>query len=283
MSLQFLGNSIFSKGTRNMKGEKGMTSLGLVIIAISILSVIALTLFFFPSLQFTLNISDRSWTRATTIAQIVIAVFAFLAFIYTYFANERSEKLFVGANIPLIDVTPIGVGQTPGDKGTYFTTTFFEIANYSGFKAFNIGIDLKYGDKPWILEWMKADTERAGKNHGQKIIDGRAYMSAPPILLKELGSGDSKKEKITLEPLSVSGMLDLKKEVCDRDTHDLPVWVRITWQNKKKHVFDEIHRYKLICTTAGNPSDPNQIGYSFAFIPEGIIYKKDTKYALSKD
>jgi hypothetical protein len=265
-----------------MKGENGMTSLGIVIIVICILSIIALTLFFFPSLQFTLVISDKSWTRATTIAQILIVVIAFLAFIYTYFANERSEKLFTGANVPLIDVTPIGVAQAPGDKGTYFTTTFFDIANYSGFEALNIGIDLKYGERPWIAEWMKADAERNKKKPGQKIIDGKLYASAPPIFLKELGPGDSVKEKIKLEQRGVTGMFDLEKDVCSQGTNGLPISVRVTWQNKKEHVFDEVHRYRLICTIASNPLDQNQ-GYSFTFIPEGIIYKKDTKFALSKD
>src|SRR5437879_5693173 len=58
--------------------------------------------------------------------------------------NERAEKLFTGQNQPLIDVTPITIKQVYVSGDTQ-AVTLFSIANYSGFKAHDIAIDLKYG------------------------------------------------------------------------------------------------------------------------------------------
>jgi hypothetical protein len=42
------------------------------------------------------------------------------------------------------------------------------------------------------------------------------------------------------------------------------VQIRVTWENNRGHVFDEIRKYKLLCTKT-------EIGHAFTFIPEGII------------
>ncbi len=243
-------------------------------IYLCILSIIILILYLSPSSQFTLAISDQHWTRATNIAQIIIAFFAILAFSYTAIANKRSEKLFTAANTPLIDVTPVGVAQAPNAQGIYFTTTILNIANYSGFKAFDIGIDLKYGKNAWITEWIKADKEKNDKNPGERIIDGKPYPSAPQMFITELEPGDSKSEEIKSAQVTITGMFDLEKDVCSQGARGLPVLVRVAWKNDKGHVFDEVHRYRLIGTPITYPS---QFGYSFTFIPEGITSKKGSK------
>jgi hypothetical protein len=252
-------------------GEKKMTPLGIVITGIFILSIAAIFFYFkSPSFSSQINIRDIG-----TFAQIAIAFFAFLAFIYTFIANERSEKLFTGANLPLIDVTPIAVGQVPGEKGDYFTTTFFNVANYSGFDAYDIGIDLKYKGA-WIVEWLKADKDSKGKPTGQEIVDGKTYISAPESKIPELKAGDTRQAELQIEKsgLAIAGQYDLEKEVCSKGEEGAPVFVRVSWRNKQNHIFDEVHRYKLVCTKA----DPG--GYSFTFIPDGILSKKDSKFGL---
>jgi hypothetical protein len=53
-----------------------------------------------------------------------------------------------------------------------------------------------------------------------------------------------------------------------------PIQVRVWWQNKQGHTFDEVHQYTLVCTLDRDEKD--RLGYAFTFIPEGIISRKDT-------
>jgi hypothetical protein len=185
-------------------------------------------------------------------------------------ANARAERLYVGQNRPLIDVTPIGISQNVA--GTH-ATTIFSIVNYSGFKAYNIGIDLKYGDNSWILEWIKARDEKTAKGNGEGVVRERWYLSSSNTIIREIDPGETKESDEEGKNIVITGSLNLESDVCAKGNSGLPVLVRVTWQNLNHHVFDEVHQYRLICTKDTKLTDPGG-GRAFTFIPEGIVSKK---------
>jgi hypothetical protein len=179
-------------------------------------------------------------------------------------ANERSEKLFVGQNMPLIDVTPMEVIQ----EGTQAMTTF-TVQNYSGFKAYKIGLDLKYGDHSWILEWRKASDEKSQKRQAKGVVADKFYSLSPQVSIEELGPGESIDKDKEGKRIGIKGALNMEKDVCGDGKEGMPVLVRVSWQNENQHTFDEIHAYTMLCTTAGDG------GRAFTFVPQGIVSKKD--------
>ncbi len=191
--------------------------------------------------------------------------------IYSHLANQRAERLFVGADRPLIDVTPIAIRQRLPART--HAETLFSIANYSAFPAYKISLDLKYDEIGWITEWLKANLESVGKGDAKGVVGDKWYPSPPELpsapRLSKLARGEKAQWSLT-------GALDLENGVCPKKNKGLPISVRVTWQNdpNKGHVFDEIHRYTLICTVNTGGVPPT--GISFTFIPEGVIAQKDT-------
>ncbi len=216
----------------------------------------------------------------------------------THQSNERAEKLFVGQNKPLIDVIPISIIQGERKDGTKMCATRYSVVNYSGFDAYNIGYDIKYGSD-WISEWVKAKDsikeiakKKADDNKKEKVekrvILNHSYISRPKVIIPKLMSGETIGGDFKWPPLDASGELDFKRlpryasgefdleaHVVDKD-EGFPVLMRVTWENKSGHVFDEIHKYKLLCTDVGQ-------GLSFTFIPEGIISQKNMESRTGLD
>ncbi len=180
-------------------------------------------------------------------------------------ANERTARLFIGQNRPLIDVTPIAIRQVHVSDDTQ-VVTFFSIANYSGFSAFDIAIDLKYGGYSWILEWRKARTDRDGKGKATGVELDKIYSLPPNPQISELAAGDRTEFPSQGSLQGISGSLSLEP-LCN-SADGLPVWVRITWRNENRHIFDEIHKFTLRCTTDG------KTGRAFTMIPEGVTSQK---------
>lgn len=179
---------------------------------------------------------------------------------YTRQANDRAEQLFIGQNKPLIDVTPIGIYPGIAKDGNKMCATLYSILNYSGFDANNISVDIAYGGNVYISEWLRAkkDSERKKEGVDPNVVVGDFYPSRPDVQIKELKSGEVKEYR------GVNGNLDLDKQVVIMGKKGFPVLIRVTWKNNRGHVFDEIRKYKLLCTTKG-------IGHAFTFIPEGIL------------
>jgi hypothetical protein len=206
-----------------------------------------------------------------------IAFFAFVAIIFTWQSSIRTGKLFVGQNKPLIDVSPIGITQEANGQ----SKTSFSVVNYSGFVAYKIAIDVKYEESnKWISEWRKARNEKKEKGEKKEVVVGKFYPSTPEPLIPKLSPGKTKDR-------DVFGSLNLEKKLCDpndpnRWSGGYPVFVRVSWQNKKGHVFDEIHKYKLVCTRDNEGSDPGS-GRAFTFIPEGVISRKDESVIVIKE
>lgn len=204
-----------------------------------------------------------------TLMMLGTLIIAFLSFCQ----NQRTANLFVAQDRPLLDVTPIAIRQS-AEFPTH-AETLFSIANYSAFAAYRIRLDLKYDEIGWIVEWSKAEFESAEKKGVKGVVGDKWYPSPPEIpstpRLSKLARGKRAQ-------WSLRGALDLEGRVCSEKNRGkgIPVSVRVTWENdpNKGHVFDEIHRYTLICTV--NTGGVHPIGRSFTFIPEGITAQKDT-------
>ncbi len=100
--------------------------------------------------------------------------------------NERSEQLFVGQNRPLVEVVPLAVKC---DDKNGQVATYFSVLNYSGFAAYNIGIDLKYGGCGWIGLWRRAREEKEEKGSAKGVISNNPYYTRNKILIRYLKSG----------------------------------------------------------------------------------------------
>ena len=163
--------------------------------------------------------------------------------------------------MPKIDVTPIRVAQNP--EGTH-VATFLSVTNYSGFKAYDINIDMKYGDYEWIGEWIKADNHKNNKHlpqNNNSMIE--LYDLGLSFRMPMLKTGQQYEfpENGIDGKIGFSGSLNLEDEVCGKGKEGFPVSIRSRWKNEKGHVFEKISDYKLICTIVGN-------GRSFTMIPK---------------
>ena len=218
------------------------------------------------------------WVRAAM--PLIMAVIL----VFTYLSYRQTAKVFVGQNKPLIDVSPIGVKQVIAmiPIGTSRlqikqVVTVCSVANYSGFDAHNIGVDVKYQESgEWIGEYDKANSEKKNKRGKDGVIPEEIYNTRTKILIEEIVSGDTKNRRV-----HSSGSLDLETNVCNKGKVGIPVWIRVSWENKKGHVFDEIHKYRLICTKDNQPPHA-RTGRAFTFIPYGIESKKDEMHQQSK-
>lgn len=196
---------------------------------------------------------------------------SYVLFTYARQSNDRAQKLFVGQIKPLIDVSPNDITQV----GDHQCNTRLSFSNYSGFDAKKIGIDVRYGPNTnaWIGEWRKAYNDVDEKNKNGIVID-KTYSTKPLLTIPELKSGETDAIDFNISDISFTGSLNLK-EVCDEGPSGYPFYVRITWQNEKGHVFDEIHKYKLLCTSVDIGKEPNiRRGRSLTFIPEGVMSHK---------
>lgn len=137
---------------------------------------------------------------------------------YSRQANQRAERVFVAQNIPRIGTTPKAIGPNPKGPGV---VTLFSIVNYSGFTAYNIGIDLRYGEeRGWIGEWLKANknTKQQRKGLGEKDSGVNLYLSAPITVIERLDAGRTEERELNLEEeyRGMSGSLNLEEDVCSQ-------------------------------------------------------------------
>lgn len=248
-----------------------MNLLGTILILILILSAIAAVIFFInPVPQLSNAIKNNPWTAGAVFVASIALIFNAL----TYF---NANKLFIGQNTPLIDVTPIAL-----DTKDKFTTVYFNISNYSGFTAYDIAIDLSLS-KTWIAEWIKASEEKAVKQAGERlIIPGMTYFLTPGSSPRRGAFWSKLKPGETIGKGVLPGLrgnFDLQAvcpEIGKGTSSSSPVQVRVTWRNDRGHVFDEVHQYSLVCTLDHDKEEKERIGYAFTLIPEGIVSRKDS-------
>lgn len=196
------------------------------------------------------------------IVTLALAVGTYISIQYTQKANERVEKRFAAENKPLIDVVPTKVSPM---RERPFVKIYFDLFNYSGFKALNVYIDVKYSVNDWISEWLNAARDR---NRRQKTTvpnrDGDVVYWVLPDTVLELDPGQS------IQNQWVRGSLDLEGTVCTGENRSdgLQILFRVRWQNEFGYRFDEIRKFRLLCTSVGE-------GRSYTLIPRGTLSRKE--------
>jgi len=250
--------------------QRNKNNIGLILMVIE--AMVLLVIFLTYSVTFlNTGIKEGAFNTAIILFNFFLVIATFLGVSLNFRSNRRAEKLFIGQNKPLIDVTPLGVAQSSKKS---IVTTHLSVVNYSGFKAYYIDIDLKYGKNQWIGEWRKARKEsEKKKNQNEGVEKEKMYLSKPLFLIDELKPGGRKETEIEIRLSRIAGSLDLETDVKPRDDKGLTVLVRVTWQNRQRHTFDEVHPYRLICTDDGGHKNIGK-GRAFTFLPEGILSKK---------
>lgn len=98
------------------------------------------------------------------------------------------------------------------------------------------------------------------------VIKGRTYLSSPRINIPKLcGRGAATHHFI-------ANALDLET-VCGQGDKGAPLMIRTTWSSKTGYVFDEIHKYTLLCTKNTEGKNIGS-GRSFTFLPQGKVVEK---------
>lgn len=199
-------------------------------------------------------LANMNWSAA--LPTIIGAVIAALSLWYTFKTNRRAEKLFGSQACPLIQEQPIRLAF---DDTLAFGTTCLEIVNYSGFHAYDVSCDLKYGDNKWIVHWLRAERDRL-QQLGARTIEETQQLNrllAEPWRIHRIKAG----KRIT-SVLTGS----LSQDYVRSNTDGTEVLVRVRWKNRKGHAFDRIRKFNLVCTTVGT-------GMDFDFIPQEIVAK----------
>lgn len=189
---------------------------------------------------------------------VVSALIAIISLCYVRKSNQRAEKLFGSQIRPLIQDRPLDLVVIQQFNAI---ETILEVVNYSGFDAYNISFDLKYGSNYWISEWIKAKLDALAKIDHRTEEEEELYKfySVQPKEIKNLGAGDSVKRHMR-------GSLNIDAVCNSKEGFD--VLVRTIWKNERGHTFDRIRKYKLLCTSVDG-------GRSFTFIPQQIVSQEE--------
>jgi hypothetical protein len=192
---------------------------------------------------------------------IIVALVALAGLAYTHASHRRERMLYTGQRKPLIDSTPMGLLPDPQRKAAAIT---FTVVNYSGFTARNVDIDLKYGANDWIGQWVKAKDDSLKKKNQQSSSNPDAVTFIPVVSAKirKLKPGKT----MPFELSTIKGSVDLEA-ICKNREKGHDIFVRTTWENDCGHRFDEVNKYKLLCTEVDG-------GKSFTFVPKGNISRK---------
>lgn len=201
-------------------------------------------------------LANMNWLGA--LPTIIGAAIARLSLWFTFKTNRRAEKLFGSQIRPLVQEQLI---RLEFDQTLSFATTHLEVINYSGFHAYDVRVDLKYGTNSWAVSWLRAEARRLQqlgartREEDQKLHE----LLAEPCRIASIKAGKKASSVI-------SG--SLSQDYVRSETEGVNVQARVTWNNKKGHSFDRIRNYKLVCTAVGT-------GMDFAFIPQDIVADYD--------
>jgi len=182
--------------------------------------------------------------------------------LFGIYANYQNSKFLVSQVRPLIQDRPVSFLEFPGLQAA---ETELEVINYSGFDAYDISFDLRYGKNQWIGEWMKAkrrDLEQKRRG-SQRLtsLEEEEYKNYEPKGISLLRAGQTARR-------TMRGVLPESKLLEETKEKEIDIYVRTTWKNEKRHTFDRIRRYKLVCVMDNE-------GKSFTFIPEEIVSREE--------
>jgi hypothetical protein len=193
--------------------------------ALSFVTCLVLAYFSFPEIRKLWAFVEQHWLN------LILATAAVASACFAYSTYEKSKHIFVAQTRPLVQVRPIAVKVGPDGKAM---ETVLSVVNYSGFHAFNIYYDIRYGTD-YIIEWLKAHQDNL-KNEGQ---EKQEYYPTSQGLIEKLETGERKTSSISgsasLDNLVSNGMMDVE--------------VKARWENEYGYVFEKRWKYVLKCTT----------------------------------
>lgn len=134
--------------------------------------------------------------------------------------------------------------------------TTLEVVNYSGFDAYDVTFDFKYGNNEWISEWEKANEDI------NKLDTVTTQSTTSQVLLDKPKEENIRELKALSEKryVKVTGAPS-KPDFCKKSSDSVKVYVRTRWRNKNHQAFDDLRKYTLACTAVGK-------GRSYTFLPE---------------
>ena len=221
---------------------------GFLLTVLLVSLVVLVLLSTFPITDFSFELRD--WMNFAFMTVAVASLY------YARRSIHRADRVFHGQIKPLIQVKPVGLVERPERNSV---DTLFNVVNYSGFDAYNIAIDLQYGRKDWIGEWLCAYEDNLRRQ--KETCEGEQttlsfYPTTSRAKIGELKAGETAHElKVT------GGTLDLETDVCSKGNEGVVVSVRCIWENQDGYSFDSLEKYKLICTRVNE-------GRSFSLLPQ---------------
>ena len=142
-----------------------------------------------------------------------------------------------------------------------FRHILFTLVNYSAFDAKDIHVDLKYGNRPYIAEWVSADNNNKNikKRLNKKEISYSLFVLTRTSL-PVLKAGEES------EDLKIGGNIDLTTDVCK--VGEIPVFIRLSWKSDNGYKYNRTYEYKLRCTMVDQ-------GKSFVLFPHQIVSREE--------
>ncbi len=198
---------------------------------------------------------------------IIGGILGMLSFYYVY-------QKFPSETHPLIKERPYEFSLT--ENGW---KTMLEVVNYSGFDAYSVTFDFKYGNNDWVSEWTKAK-EDSKKKQSEELPRLKSIITSATtsqVVVEDIdkpkeNDSTTSKERSQEFKIDTLGARSIRKfavtvsgapskpDFCKKKSDSEIVFVRTIWKNKYQQTFDNLRKYMLICTKVGN-------GQSYTFLP----------------
>jgi len=195
---------------------------------------------------------------------ILLWVIALMGFLSAIRSDNRVEKMFKSNIKPLIQDRPFDFEIVQAIEGPSWLTKL-EVINYSGFDAFNITADLKYGTNDWIAEWFMANKigleKKVARNEPLTDWEKKDLINYAQPIIKKLEAGHEVTTRVWWGAPS-------RRNFCETGREQETVFVKTKWENEKGHTFYRIREYTLLCTFADG-------GRHYSFIPGNIVSSEE--------
>jgi hypothetical protein len=190
------------------------------------------------------------WNKWVSILSLFVAVLSALIVWRSY---EWTKTLSKEQMIPRIQVIPEEFKK--GEPFPGYGAIKYMILNHSEFPAFSVGIDHKYSENDWLLEWNKARIKDL-IDKGSRTLEEDAELAQRKQFTGPL---------MSLDPgMKADGYLAgaIPKNISDlaKPPNGFPISIRVTWRSKDGRQFESVLKYKLISTKVG-------AGETFSFLP----------------
>lgn len=248
------------------------------------LCIIFFSFIYYIFRHFNYNSKSKKINLLIQILFLCIAFFSLIMSVNNFYYSRKIQKNMI---IPELQVKPISI-----EDHINLTMIRVDILNYSEYTAKNIFLDIKFPDKPWRNELIKAAGKDSGKfitmdKETAQIIENMnnlpTWEELKPGKSVILRLGDENKEFLSKQKIFFSNSDGLKIPIPFNETvfykrsqdwqgelknlesgQPINVLFRVSYSNEIGRKFDRIKEYKLICTKIGT-------GRTYIFIPTGVV------------